>query len=137
MEKEGGVVLQARLGSLCCCPGARSAHSATLFFFKGLIIYCFVPSHKHWDLDLWESFMYTEAFELQLCSGSPYMICQSLNMTNDQIRCKCFVVKWAKINEKVLVIPITSQIQFIDDKLIFKHIGGECALYLNSNIDIN
>lgn len=65
------------------------------------------------------------------------MICQSLNMTNDQIRCKCFVVKLVKINEKVLVIPIISQIQFMDDKLIFKHIGGECALYLNSNIDIN
>lgn len=39
--------------------------------------------------------------------------------------------------KKVLVIPIISRIQFIGDKLIFKHIGGECALYLNSNIDIN
>lgn len=39
--------------------------------------------------------------------------------------------------KKVLVIPIIFQIQFIDDKLVFKHIGGVCALYLNSNIDIN
>lgn len=47
------------------------------------------------------------------------------------------MVKLVKINEKVLVVPIISQIQFMDDKLIFKHIGGEYALYLNSNIDIN
>lgn len=30
-DEEGGVELQARLGSLCCCPVARSAHPANFF----------------------------------------------------------------------------------------------------------
>lgn len=41
------------------------------------------------------------------------------------------------MKEAFTVIPIIFQILFIGDKLMLKHIGGVCALYLNSNIDIN
>jgi len=86
----------------------------------------------------WEYFTCTETFELQLCLASVYMTCQSLNVTNDQIGGKSFLVKVIKKSMKdFTVIPIIFQIQFIGDKLTLKHIGGVCALYFNSNIDIN
>lgn len=46
--------------------------------------------------------------------------------------------KWFKsVKDAFTAIPVIFQIQFIGDKLMLKHIGGVCALYLNSNIDIN
>lgn len=41
------------------------------------------------------------------------------------------------MQEVFIVIPIVFQVQLIGDKLMLKHIGGVCGLYLNSNIAIN
>lgn len=65
-----------------------------------------------------------------------------INVPNDPIGGESFLVKVIKktpktMQEVFIVIPIVFQVQLIGDKLMLKHIGGVCGLYLNSNIAIN